>query len=176
MPRIRPYAVTSGGLFAWVKVVASLSRFMSASHRLRKLGSAPTPARCKFNRPKSWLASQRQVFSESISSACREEAKACPACDTPLTGEVHVVINPYEKATSGVAQLKELGELQDERKAVQAEVATASHELRRQFATLAVFVAAQGEKETPVGRYLDGLVVDPAGDWWTSIYPARPAQ
>jgi recombinational DNA repair ATPase RecF len=104
------------------------------------------------------------------------EGDHCPACDTPLAGQVHVAVNPYEKATAGLAQFEELGELQEERKAVQALVATASRELRRQLTTLAAFVAAQEEQETPLGRYLAGLAAEPAGDWWTAIYPTRPAQ
>jgi hypothetical protein len=34
---------------------------------------------------------------------------------------------------------------------------------------------AQEEQETPVGRYLAALAVEPAEEWWTMIYPARPA-
>jgi len=104
------------------------------------------------------------------------EGDHCPACDTPLAGQAHVAANPYEKATTGLAQLKELGDLQEESKTVQAKVATASRAIRRQLATLAAFVATQEEHETPVGRYLAGLAAEPAGDWWTAIYPARPAQ
>ena len=104
------------------------------------------------------------------------EGDHCPACDTPLTGEVHVAVNPYEKATSGIAQLKELGELQSERQAVHGKVATASQKLRGQFNILAAFIAAQEEQETPVGRYLGGLAADPAEDSWAAIYPARMAQ
>ncbi len=104
------------------------------------------------------------------------EGDHCPACDTPLAGQVHVTINPYEKATAGLAQLKELGELQEKCETVQAGVSTVSRELRRQLATLAAFVAAQEEQEAPVGRYLARLTAEPAGDWWTAIYPARPGQ
>ncbi|ABE47222.1 AAA family ATPase [Polaromonas sp. JS666] len=104
------------------------------------------------------------------------EGDHCPACDTPLAGQPHVAANPYEKATAGLAQLKELGERQDERKTVQDKVATASRELRRQLATLSAFVAAHEEQETPVGRYLAGLAAEPAGDWWAAVYPARPEQ
>jgi len=101
------------------------------------------------------------------------EGDHCPACDTPLAGQLHVVVNPYIKATDGLAELKELGELQEERETVQAEVATASRALRRQLATLAAFVAAKNEQDTPVGQYLAGLAAEPAEDWWTAIFPAR---
>lgn len=99
------------------------------------------------------------------------EGDHCPACDTPLEDSKS---NPFEKATAGLAQLKELGDLQEEFKAVQAKVTTSSQELHRQLATLAAFVAAHEEQETSVGRYLVGLVAEPAGDWWEVVYPARP--
>lgn len=104
------------------------------------------------------------------------EGDHCPACDTPLTGDNHVVANPYEKAAAGLAQLKELGELQEKLKAIQTGLATASRAIRQQLATLAAFTLAQEEQDTPVSRYLAGLEPDPTGDWWTPIYPATPTQ
>jgi energy-coupling factor transporter ATP-binding protein EcfA2 len=104
------------------------------------------------------------------------EGDHCPACDTPLAGEIRVATNPYEKATAGLAQLKELGELQEEREAIRAKVSTVSRELRQQLATLAAFVLAQEEQETPVGRYLADLAAEPVGEWWAAVFPARPAQ
>jgi hypothetical protein len=72
--------------------------------------------------------------------------------------------------------LKALGDLQDERQAVQAEVASASRELRRQLATLAAFVATHEEQATPVRRYLAGLAAEPAGDWWAAVRPVLPKE
>ena len=97
----------------------------------------------------------------------------CPACDTPLADTKS---NPFETATAGLARLKELGELQVERKTAQDKVAAASRELRRQLAVLAGVVAANEEQASPVRRCLASLAADPAGDWWTAIYPARPPQ
>jgi len=104
------------------------------------------------------------------------EGNHCPACNTPLNGEIRVAANPYEKATVGLAQLKELSELQVEQKAIEAKVSTASRELRQQLATLAGFVVAQGEQETPVGRYLADLAAEPIGGWWANVYPAQETQ
>ena len=97
----------------------------------------------------------------------------CPACDTPLADTKS---NPFEKATAGLAELKEIGELQEQRKTAQGKVAAASRELRRQLAVLAAVVAADEEQASPVGQYLASLAADPAGDWWTAVYPARPPQ
>ncbi|MGE0113367.1 MAG: AAA family ATPase [Steroidobacteraceae bacterium] len=94
----------------------------------------------------------------------------CPACDTLLADARS---NPFDKATAGLAQLRELGELQDELKTAQANAATTSRELRQQLATLAAFVASRGEQEASVTRYLTNLVTEPAGDWWAEVYPAR---
>ena len=101
------------------------------------------------------------------------EGDHCPACDTPLADTKS---NPFETATAGLARLKELGELQVARKTAHDKVAAASRELRRQLAVLAGVVAANEEQASPVRRCLASLAADPAGDWWTAIYPARPPQ
>ena len=101
------------------------------------------------------------------------EGGHCPACDTPLAD---AKANPFNKAMTGLAHLKELGELQEERKIALDKVAAASRELRRQLANLTAFVATHGEQETPVGRYLAGLAAEPGGDWWAAVYPTRAPQ
>jgi energy-coupling factor transporter ATP-binding protein EcfA2 len=97
----------------------------------------------------------------------------CPACDTPL---VDSKSNPFEKAKAGLADLKELGELQERRKTAQGKVDTASRELRRQLGSLSAFLTAHEEHETPLGQFLTGLPAEPAGEWWSAIHPARLAQ
>lgn len=101
------------------------------------------------------------------------EGNQCPACDTLL---VNAKSDPFEKATAGLAQLKELVELQEAHKIVEAQVATASRALRRQLAIVAEFVVAHGEQETPIGRYFKGLAAEPAGQWWTVINPTQHSQ
>lgn len=97
----------------------------------------------------------------------------CPACDTPLADAKS---NPFEKARVGLVDLKELGELQEQRKSAQGKVATASRELRRQLGIVSAFMVATGDQETATARYLSGLAAEPAGEWWNVVYPARPAQ
>ncbi|MCH8181392.1 MAG: ATP-binding protein [Proteobacteria bacterium] len=94
----------------------------------------------------------------------------CPACNTPLA---EVKANPYEKASAGLIQLKELGELQERLATAQEKVATASRELRRQLGILSAFLASYEEQETPVGHYLASLPAEPAGDWWAAVYPTH---
>jgi recombinational DNA repair ATPase RecF len=97
----------------------------------------------------------------------------CPACDTPLADTKS---NPFEKAKAGLADLKELGELQEQRKTAQDKVATGSRELRRQLGIVSAFMAGAGDQETPTANYLSGLAAEPAGAWWNVVYPARPAE
>jgi recombinational DNA repair ATPase RecF len=97
----------------------------------------------------------------------------CPACDTPLG---NAKSNPFEKATAGLVNLMELGELQEQHKAAQDKVDTASRDLRLQLGSLSAFIAEQKEQETPVGRFLAGLPAEPIGEWWSVIYPARRPQ
>lgn len=104
------------------------------------------------------------------------EGDHCPACDTPLAGDGRVATNPYEKAAAGLGQLKELGELQEQRKIIQAELATASRELRQRLATLAAFVVAREGQETHAGQYLAGLQAAPVGNWWNGVYPTPADQ
>jgi recombinational DNA repair ATPase RecF len=97
----------------------------------------------------------------------------CPACDTRLADARS---NPFDKATAGLAQLRELGELQALRTTVQGEIAAASRELRRQLAALETFMASHEERETPVARFLASLPAEPIGNWWTRISTAREPQ
>jgi recombinational DNA repair ATPase RecF len=104
------------------------------------------------------------------------EGDHCPACDTPLLGDVHVATNPYEKAATGLEQLKALGELQEQRKKIQANMAIASRELRQSLATLSAFVVAKEGQATHVGRYLADLPPAPVGNWWNGVYPTPADQ
>lgn len=95
----------------------------------------------------------------------------CPACDTPLADAKS---NPFEKAKAGLADLKELGELQEQLKAAKGKAAAASRELRRQLGIVSTFMAATGDQETPTAHYLSGIAAEPQGEWWHTVYPVRP--
>jgi len=112
---------------------------------------------------------------EAVLALQRAVEDRCPACDTPLNGPGHVASNPFDKATVGLQQLEALGQLQENQQSTQTEVARASRELRRLLGLLAAFVTAQQDENTPVGRYLTGLPEEPAGSWWTHIYPPQDA-
>lgn len=120
--------------------------------------------------------SSQVSFKELYTAVLRLQAihgDHCPACDTPLADAKS---NPFEKAATGLADLKQLGELQEQRKTAQGMVATASRELRRLLGIVSSFIVANGDQETPTARYLSGLAAEPAGEWWNVVYPAPPAQ
>jgi recombinational DNA repair ATPase RecF len=101
----------------------------------------------------------------------QSEGDHCPACDTPLAGLAHVIINPYEKAQRGLVQLRGLAELQEQLGAAQTELGVASRALRQQASSIERFVAAHGEEDTLAGRYLAELPAEPVGDWWVAMSP-----
>ncbi|MFM0718900.1 AAA family ATPase [Paraburkholderia strydomiana] len=100
----------------------------------------------------------------------------CPACDTPLQGAIHVVANPYEKATGGLAQLHALGELQQRQGDAQRALTQASRDLRQSLTPLATFVDAQQEQASVAGQFLSGLAAEPQGIWWAALYPPPAAE
>ena len=108
----------------------------------------------------------------AVLSLQASDGAQCPACDTPLTDARS---NPFEKAKAGLADLKELGELQEQLKTAQGKVATASRELRRQLGIVSAFMTETGDQDSPTARYLSGLAAEPAGEWWSAVYSARPA-
>lgn len=120
---------------------------------------------------RSSQVSFKELYTAVLSLQASDGAH-CPACDTSLADAKS---NPFEKAKAGLADLKELGELQEQRKTAQDKVATASRELRRQLGIVSAFLGATGDQETPTARYLSGLAAEPAGPWWNAVYPARPA-
>ncbi len=97
----------------------------------------------------------------------------CPACDTPIADAKS---NPFGKATAGLADLKELGELQEQRATAQRKVGMVSRELRRQLGILSAYLAAHEEQASPVGQFLAGIAAEPAGEWWSAVYPAKQPQ
>lgn len=109
---------------------------------------------------------------EAVLAVQGSSSEHCPACDTPLTGSRAATANPYEKAAAGLAQLKALGELQERRKSEGIQVASASRALRSQMTILANFLVARDKIESQAGKYLAALSADPAGLWWSDIYPA----
>jgi len=94
----------------------------------------------------------------------------CPACDTPLAGEHRVVTDPYEKATSGLAGLKVLKEIQGRHLLAIQKRNAASEALRVKLSEFALRVGATIESPNSLARYLAHPGVDPLRDWWRDGY------
>lgn len=94
----------------------------------------------------------------------------CPACDTPLHGENHVFHDPYSKAATGLAVLKELSELQARYATALLNRNTASLALSGQFETLTQRVGAKVDSPTQLQRYLANPQVDQRRAWWKDAY------
>lgn len=108
---------------------------------------------------------------ESVLALRDAVGKRCPACDTPLEGQLHVATNPYQKATHGLRQLEELSVLQDQKQTAETMLGQVSREVRQKLAPIATFLAARAEEGTMTGRWLTLLPVEPVGCWWSAIYP-----
>lgn len=96
----------------------------------------------------------------------------CPACNTPLTGESSVRENPFEKATSGLEQLRELTALQEQQQEKQIALERASRTLRNTLNTVHSFLNGASEEFTTLKQYLEQLPDEPTDIWWLDIYPA----
>ncbi|TKE86085.1 hypothetical protein FCV53_24695 [Vibrio sp. F12] len=96
----------------------------------------------------------------------------CPACNTPLIGESSVRENPFEKATNGLAQLRELTVLQEQKQEKQMALERASRTLRSLLSTVLSFLDDESEDFAPLKQYLELLPDEPTGIWWLDIYPA----
>lgn len=94
----------------------------------------------------------------------------CPACDTPLTGPVKVLSNPFEKATSGLLHLADLASLQESQKKARSSVEQAATALRTKLDVLSQFLIINGEQNTAVFDYLHTLPTQISTAWWKSVY------
>ncbi|MFC4965227.1 AAA family ATPase [Alcaligenes sp. GCM10023179] len=94
----------------------------------------------------------------------------CPACGTPISGELHVARDPYMQARDGLAQLQELANLQTEKKAVQGEWERASRGLESLLTAFGQRVSAQPDHIDERVRYLATPNVDHSTAWWKASY------
>jgi recombinational DNA repair ATPase RecF len=99
----------------------------------------------------------------------------CPACDTPLAGAVHVRRNPYEKATAGIEELRELGVLQETHRTAQRDVEQAARELQQLLPSIFNFLTAQLEQHTGIAQFISDLPAAPVGKWWGPLATQQAA-
>jgi hypothetical protein len=90
----------------------------------------------------------------------------CPACGTPLTGDYRVTRDPYAHARDGLAQLKDLADLQTEMATVRHARDVASRNLELLLSNFAQRVSANTHSQDERLRYLSVLGVDHSKAWW----------
>lgn len=108
---------------------------------------------------------------DSVLALQKVVSDRCPACDTPLQGQTHVASNPYQRAAEGLEKLEELGVLQEQQQTAQTKLGQASRELRQMFSPVAAFIGAKPGENTITAQWIGQLPDEPAGPWWSCIYP-----
>jgi recombinational DNA repair ATPase RecF len=108
---------------------------------------------------------------DSVLALQKVVSDRCPACDTPLKGQTHVTADPYQRAAEGLKQLEELGVLQEQQQIAQTKLGQASRELRQIFISVAAFIGTQPGENTATTQWIGQLPDEPAGRWWSCIYP-----
>ncbi|WP_029512274.1 MULTISPECIES: AAA family ATPase [unclassified Methylophilus] len=98
------------------------------------------------------------------------EGDHCPACDTPLNGENHVLHDPYQKASEGLESLRALSEMQVRHDELVESLDNASRDLHSTLSQLREFLVAVGEQNSAAGSYLEGLPESSVERWWVDIY------
>lgn len=98
----------------------------------------------------------------------------CPACETPLTGENRALRKSYIQAQAGLAQLKDLAELQTEMTDARRDWEAASHALEFLFSHFAQRVSAHFDSQDDRLRYLAVPGVDHSKPWWQASYVLMP--
>jgi recombinational DNA repair ATPase RecF len=94
----------------------------------------------------------------------------CPACETPLTGGNRVTRDPYAQARDGLAQLKDLADLQAEIAGVRRAWEVASRSLESLLSNFAQRVGADARSQDERLRYLSAPGVDHSKAWWHSSF------
>lgn len=94
----------------------------------------------------------------------------CPACGTPIAGDYRVAHDPYAQARDGLAQLKDLADLQAEMASVRRAWEVASRGLESLLVNLSQRVGADANSQDERLRYLSALGVDHGKAWWPATY------
>ncbi|WP_431511548.1 AAA family ATPase [Variovorax sp. DAIF25] len=104
-----------------------------------------------------------QELYTAVSKLRKVDSATCPACDTPLA---QVARDPFVKAVDGLAQLRELAELQTARNAARTTRDTASEALRAVVDRLRRFEDEELGDAAPARAPLQ---IEIASPWWTAL-------
>jgi ATPase subunit of ABC transporter with duplicated ATPase domains len=94
----------------------------------------------------------------------------CPACGTPLMGSSRVAHDPYAQARDGLAQLKDLADLQAEKAGVQRLWEVASRSLESFLVNFAQRTGANASSQDERLRYLSAPGADHGKAWWRASF------
>jgi hypothetical protein len=97
-------------------------------------------------------------------SELAKNAAECPACRTPLD---RVTVNPFVRAEHGIAQLKELSDLQDKEAELKEQLADHAHRLLNAMHA-AVIAAKDVAPEDFAAAALPELPAESTGKWMTA--------
>ncbi len=106
---------------------------------------------------------------EALQGLEPEGLDICPACTTPLTGTAAVRENPFDRARKGLADLRELGTLQDQHGTADTAASGASDALQaylRRIAAVVLGTPAEAPVMTTLRRLKDS---DLKGPWWAQF-------
>src|SRR5690606_38664142 len=108
----------------------------------------------------------RNLFA-AVQSLRAERDDQCPACLTPID---RVARNPFDRAEAGLVELEELVQLEEQALQARQSLDEAGRQLRAELRSLEAFLLSEGEADTPVYAYLNGLAPAPdVPDWWTPV-------
>jgi hypothetical protein len=104
---------------------------------------------------------------ESIKGLESENLGYCPACLTPLRGEVAAKENPYTRARAGLAQLEALADLEREKDEAKAKCTRTRQALGKALAKTATVVTTLDAAPLAALLLEDDFVQQ--GAWWTEL-------
>ena len=104
----------------------------------------------------------------SVQALQEETPDHCPACLTPLAETTE---NPFERASQGIKDLKEIAELQENCLRLNGELGEASRALRDELQKVLGFLEASDDATESVAAYITSLPSRPeSNDWWVGGY------
>lgn len=138
------------------------NRYTAADGAADRLGTATRQLEAR-----SHQVSFKDLYTAVLALQAAHEDR-CPACDTPLNA---VTTDPYQKATAGLRDLRDLAALQEEAARCRQQLDEASRSLRVDLNIAFASMTQNEQNTTPVGRYIAGLDQAPRGDrWWQDVY------
>jgi len=115
--------------------------------------------------------SYRDLY-KSIKSLESSSPDKCPACDTPLVGNIKVLVNPYIKANEGLAKLSHLADIESKLVAANLARISSSKILYDHIQTIISYISTI-KLDTACASILESLIPSDKENlvplWWKSL-------